>query len=422
MSSWWQMLEISKESDKQTIKKAYARLLKKYHPEEDPEGYQKLRKAYNEALKYSSTSSVSIKREEQLASQAQIKEHPKGKMQSIEEVQSKEKIQSPDETPLLHRPTIKWQNEVDMEPLQQSNSSVKEEFFIKIERESNVFMEEIQQIYQNLERRDRKEEWQKQLSSPILWDLDTANIIKDKLFEFLKDHYYLHTHIWELLEEQFQWNLASKTLSSSKDPKIQRILRLLQSKDNVPINEIRIPNYRYLEDIPEELLERYIEEREKGYYLLIGNKIKDAYEVFLESYKCYDKDPELIRLMGECCMQLSNYDLAIKYFQKAYHLNPRDADSLSKTAQLLTWVKGDCEEALVYFDLYKALRGEDEVTINGLAYCYYHTDNWIKAKEYFEKLLLTRDDPAIRKYLKNTNARLAGKWGFKIRKILLGRK
>ena len=96
MSSWWQMLEISKESDKQTIKKAYARLLKKYHPEEDPEGYQKLRKAYNEALKYSSTSSVSIKREEQLASQAQIKEHPKGKMQSIEEVQSKEKIQSSD--------------------------------------------------------------------------------------------------------------------------------------------------------------------------------------------------------------------------------------------------------------------------------------------------------------------------------------
>lgn len=422
MSSWWQILEISKESDKQTIKKAYAKLLKKYHPEEDPKGYQKLREAYNEALKYSSTSLVSRGREEQLEFQTQTKEHPKGKVQSKEEVQSKEKIQSSDEEPLLHIPNIKWQNEVDMESLQKSNSSAKQEFFIKMERESNVFMEGIWQIYQDLERRDQGEEWQKQLSSSILWDLDTVKVIKDKLFEFLKDHYYLHTHIWELLEERFQWNLASTTLSSSQDPKTQRILRLLQSKDTVPLNEIKIPNYRFVEDIPEELLERYIEEREKGYYLLIGNKIKDAYEVLLESYKCYDKDPELIRLMGECCIRLGDYNLATKYFQKAYHMNPRDADSLAKTAQLLTWVKGNCKEAIVYFNFYKALRGEDEQTVNGLAYCYYHTDNWIKAKEYFEKLLLIRDEPVMHRYLKNINAHLAGKWVFKIRKVFLGRK
>ena len=46
------ILGISSNSDKKAIKHAYAKLLKKYNPEDDPEGYQKLREAYDNALKY----------------------------------------------------------------------------------------------------------------------------------------------------------------------------------------------------------------------------------------------------------------------------------------------------------------------------------------------------------------------------------
>src|SRR5690554_4606450 len=47
----WKFLGIEKINDKRQIKKAYVKLLNKYHPEEDAEGFMKLRSAYENALK-----------------------------------------------------------------------------------------------------------------------------------------------------------------------------------------------------------------------------------------------------------------------------------------------------------------------------------------------------------------------------------
>lgn len=46
----WQILEIEPTEDKRKIKKAYAGLLKKYHPEEYPEEFKQIEAAYKEAL------------------------------------------------------------------------------------------------------------------------------------------------------------------------------------------------------------------------------------------------------------------------------------------------------------------------------------------------------------------------------------
>ena len=47
--SCWDLLGVPEGSDISEIKKAYAKLLKKCHPEDDAEGYQELREAYNRA-------------------------------------------------------------------------------------------------------------------------------------------------------------------------------------------------------------------------------------------------------------------------------------------------------------------------------------------------------------------------------------
>ncbi|MFT6386909.1 MAG: hypothetical protein ACJAUP_000278 [Cellvibrionaceae bacterium] len=49
---FWNILEIEPTSDKKTIKKAYARLIKHHKPETSPEAYQKIREAYDNALQY----------------------------------------------------------------------------------------------------------------------------------------------------------------------------------------------------------------------------------------------------------------------------------------------------------------------------------------------------------------------------------
>lgn len=46
----WSVLELPDDADARTIKRSYARLLKIFRPDEDPEGFQRLREAYEKAL------------------------------------------------------------------------------------------------------------------------------------------------------------------------------------------------------------------------------------------------------------------------------------------------------------------------------------------------------------------------------------
>lgn len=48
----WQILEIEQTADEQSIKTAYAKMVKKYHPEEFPEEFKQLQKSYKQALHY----------------------------------------------------------------------------------------------------------------------------------------------------------------------------------------------------------------------------------------------------------------------------------------------------------------------------------------------------------------------------------
>ncbi len=48
----WTVLQLADDADERTIKRTYARLLKSCRPDDDPEGFQRLREAYEEALRY----------------------------------------------------------------------------------------------------------------------------------------------------------------------------------------------------------------------------------------------------------------------------------------------------------------------------------------------------------------------------------
>ncbi|SHK78387.1 hypothetical protein SAMN02745163_04452, partial [Clostridium cavendishii DSM 21758] len=48
----WDILDLEPTTKTSDIKKAYAKKLKIHHPEDDPEGYQRLREAYDTAIKY----------------------------------------------------------------------------------------------------------------------------------------------------------------------------------------------------------------------------------------------------------------------------------------------------------------------------------------------------------------------------------
>ncbi len=58
MKTCWQILGIEPTKDKTEIKKAYAKLIAVFHPEENPEKFQEIQQAYKQALNYAKTGNM----------------------------------------------------------------------------------------------------------------------------------------------------------------------------------------------------------------------------------------------------------------------------------------------------------------------------------------------------------------------------
>ncbi|KXF83410.1 DnaJ domain-containing protein [Enterovibrio coralii] len=54
----WDVLGIEETKDESVIKKAYRKLIRIHHPEDDPDGFQRARQAYEDALRYLSSADV----------------------------------------------------------------------------------------------------------------------------------------------------------------------------------------------------------------------------------------------------------------------------------------------------------------------------------------------------------------------------
>ena len=71
----WEILGIEPTKDKKEIKKAYARLLKQYHPEENPEEFKQIQAAYQQCL-HSDQEIESVSYEQNVESKQDIKAQP----------------------------------------------------------------------------------------------------------------------------------------------------------------------------------------------------------------------------------------------------------------------------------------------------------------------------------------------------------
>lgn len=71
----WEILGIEPTSDKKTIKRAYAKPLKQYHPEENPEKFKQIQAAYQQCL-HSDQEIESVSYEQNIESKQDIKTKP----------------------------------------------------------------------------------------------------------------------------------------------------------------------------------------------------------------------------------------------------------------------------------------------------------------------------------------------------------
>ncbi|WP_064200232.1 hypothetical protein [Brevibacillus brevis] len=110
----WRILDIDPTEDISTIKKAYAKKLKLHHPEDDPEGYQQLREAYDLAIK--------------MAKKGQGK--PKAEVTSIADAETP--VQPEEDTPILTVPRRLSFQHIDAapdrnDPVEQTDTFIEED-------------------------------------------------------------------------------------------------------------------------------------------------------------------------------------------------------------------------------------------------------------------------------------------------------
>ena len=164
----WDILKTEPTRDKDLLKKAYRRVLVTVHPEDDPEGFQALRAAYEEALR--------------------LADHP----EESEEVFPAEAEEGginedPGETA--------EKSGTEKKPLHEGPVTTREE------------MEEtMQAIYASFFRRVQVSEWEKLLSEPFAASIDTAGEALFALLDFIMDHFMLPHQVYKFLCDHYDLN------------------------------------------------------------------------------------------------------------------------------------------------------------------------------------------------------------------------
>ncbi len=132
------ILELEELTDERAVKASYMKKLRTTNPEDDPEGFRRLREAYEGAL--------SLLRE-------------------AEEEEGEEE---------------KEKTEIDL------------------------WIDRIDQVYQNFESRDQVERWEALLKDEVCQGLDTSLDAREALFGWLLSHFYLPREVWLCLNQELQ--------------------------------------------------------------------------------------------------------------------------------------------------------------------------------------------------------------------------
>ncbi len=138
----WKTLEIEETRDENIIKQAYRSKLTQVNPEDDAEGFMKLRKAYEEALRL-------------------IKTEETGEDESKETGTAKTEVE--------------------------------------------IWLDKVDRVYEDIHKRIDVKHWSELVRDKVCISLDTSLEAGEKLLVFLMSHYNLPQSVWKVLDKEFHY-------------------------------------------------------------------------------------------------------------------------------------------------------------------------------------------------------------------------
>ncbi|QHT63194.1 hypothetical protein GXP70_26690 [Paenibacillus lycopersici] len=275
------------------IRKAYASQLKLHHPEDDPEGYQRLREAYDRALKLAKR-----QRSEELFASEQ--EEDTG--QSLDPFARE-----------LAAPSAPFDG-LEGESLrlfEASPASVTDAGTDPLDR----FMARAAALYANFPARIQVERWTELLQEDVVWDLRLQPALVQRLLDFLDERYFLPAPVWELLTRTFEWLDASPFELHRRYPNVFN-----HAYDKAYLAAIM--DYESLPDAGAVDYDAYLRHREAAWRALRDNELPAMKAELDHASPMYGGDPDLLYLQAAYCWRAGDSKGALAYIERFAALLP----------------------------------------------------------------------------------------------------
>lgn len=392
--TFWERLGIDRTGDIKVIRRAYAKQLKIYHPEDDPAGYQALREAFDMAMSYAKRQ-VAMEEEDTPS----------------EDWMEAEQLPSPDQTVLDYSvPDSHWydldsdaSSQADVpDPSPPPHTEAYENVPLPLRSISTVeaFLLQAAFLYDDFPSRISLEKWIELLDADIMWNIDTKQTIAFQLLKFIQSHRYLPAEIWQLLEGSFDWlRLMQDSELFDDDSTIASFLPYYK-------RQLASPGLRYqfLLNAEGVDIDKFLHNRDEGHKALIREDSRNAKIYLRLAYDIFPDDPDLLRLLGELYLHEGDPKNALEIFERLITLMPEKLDGYLYVVQIY---KGIGRTALIHNDLKKArlvlsqaykLSQDDPDLLRLLGELYLREQDTVRALEMFERLTqLLPDD--IESYL-----------------------